>query len=156
MTREVMMTRRMRLPARASRRSRQREGTCAALPLLAGFDTINWSSQARISAALRAKLGEEKAAAQVAAKTSGVQCPEWLGARVLPWGGRGYSFILETADFAVKIAGEHMATWPGIYCELRSFSLHAHEGGAQGALAASLAWVREKLLADQQAHTVQA
>jgi hypothetical protein len=44
--------------------------------------------------------------------------------------------------------------WPGIYYEVRSFALHAHEGGARGAIEASLAWVREKLLADQKANDV--
>src|SRR5262245_19570290 len=105
MTTEVMMTTRRRLLAQAGRGSRQPRGACAALPLLAGFDTINWSSQARISAAVRARLEEEKAAAQGAARVGGLNCPEWLGARVLPNGGRGSSFILETEDFAVKVAG---------------------------------------------------
>ena len=86
-----------------------------ALSLLAGFDTINWSSQARISSDMRAHLEEAKAAAQVIAQAGGAHCPDWLGARVLPNGARGYSFVLETEDFAVKIAGEHMTTWPGIY-----------------------------------------
>jgi len=62
---------------------------------------------------------------------------------VLSSGGRGYSFILETEDFTVKVAGEHMATWPGLYCEVRSFSLHTHGGVARGAVEASLAWVRQ-------------
>jgi hypothetical protein len=122
--------------------------------LLAGFDSLNWSSQARISAAVRELLEEEKAAAQGAARVGSVHCPEWLGARVLPSGGRGYSFILETEDFTVKLAGEHMTTWPGIYCELRSFFLHTHEEGAAGAVCASLRWVRDHLLADQDAQTV--
>ena len=63
-----------------------------------------------VSTALRAKLEEEKAAAQLAARAGATYCPEWLGGRVLPSGGRGYSFILETEDYAVKIAGEHMTT----------------------------------------------
>jgi hypothetical protein len=73
---------------------------------------------------------------------------------VLPSGGRGYSFILETEDFAVKIAGEHMTTWPGIYCELRSFFLHTHEEGGSGAVCASLRWVRDHLFVDQDHATV--
>jgi hypothetical protein len=122
--------------------------------LLAGLDTITYSSQARLSAAVRAKLEEEKATAQVTARAGGAHCPAWLGARVLPNGGRGYSFILETEDLAVKIAGEHMTTWPGVYVELRSFFLHTHEEGASGAVCASLRWVRDHLLADQDAQTV--
>ena len=126
------------------------------VPLLAGFDSITYSSQARISTEKRAKLEEAKLAAQLAAREGAAQCPEWLGARVLPNGGRGYSFILETEDFTVKVAGEQVATWPGIYCEVRSFALHAHKDGARGAIEASLAWVRERLLADQQPSEVRA
>jgi hypothetical protein len=128
--------------------------TTDAVPLLAGFDTIIYSSQARISQDMRARLAEEKIAAQVAAKVGAAHCPDWLGARVLPSGGRGASFLLETEDFTIKIMGEHMTTWPGLCVELRSFFLHTHEGGPQGAVKASLAWVREHLLADQDAHTV--
>jgi hypothetical protein len=127
-----------------------------AVPLLAGFDTITYSSRARISQDIRALLVKEKEAAQVAAKAGAVHCPDWLRARVLPSGGRGASFLLETEDFTVKIMGEHMETWPGLCVELRSFFLHTHEEGAQGAVAASLAWIREHLLADQDAKLVQA
>jgi hypothetical protein len=120
-----------------------------AVALLAGFDTVYWSSPARVSAAVRGRLDEDKAQAQVAAKAGGLHCPSWLGARVLPTGARGYSFLIETEDWTVKIAGEHMTTWPGIYCELRSHVLHTHEGGERGAIEASLRWVREHLLFDQ-------
>ncbi|MGO8947855.1 MAG: hypothetical protein ACLQUY_09360 [Ktedonobacterales bacterium] len=126
-----------------------------AVPLLAGFDTITYSSRARISQEVRAQLAKEKEAAQVAVKAGAVHCPKWLGARVLPSGGRGASFLLETEDFTIKIMGEHMETWPGLCVELRSFSLHTHEEGAQGAIEASLAWIREHLLADQDAKLVE-
>jgi hypothetical protein len=135
---------------------RQRSPGIDAVPLLAGFDTITYSSRARISQAVRAKLAKEKEAAQIVAKAGAVHCPDWLGARVLPNGGRGASFLLETEDFAVKIMGEHMETWPGLCVELRSFFLHTHEAGAQGAVEASLAWIREHLLADQDAKLIQA
>ena len=127
-----------------------------AVPLLAGFDTITYSSRARISQEVRAQLAKEKEAAQIAAKAGSVHCPDWLEARVLPSGGRGASFLLETEDFSVKIMGEHMETWPGLCVELRSFFLHTHEGGAQGAAEASLAWIRNHLLADQDAKMVHA
>jgi hypothetical protein len=125
-----------------------------AVPLLAGFDTVTYSSQARISQEVRAKLAKEKDAAQIAAKAGAVHCPDWLGARVLPNGGRGASFLLETEDFTIKVMGEHMTTWPGLCVELRSFFLHTHEGGPRGAVKASLAWVREHLLADQDVQTI--
>jgi hypothetical protein len=51
-----------------------------AAPLLAGFDTITYSSRAHISADIRVKLAKEKEAAQIAAKAGAVHCPEWLGA----------------------------------------------------------------------------
>ena len=70
--------------------------TTDAVPLLAGFDTITYSTQARISADIRAQIAKEKDAAQIAAKVGAVHCPDWLGARVLPNGGRGASFLLET------------------------------------------------------------
>jgi hypothetical protein len=127
-----------------------------AVPLLAGFDTITYSSRARISQDIRAWLAEEKEAAQMAAKAGAVHCPDWLGARVLPSGGRGASLLLETEDFTVKIMGEHMETWPCLCVELRSLFLHTHEAGAQGAVEASLAWIRAHLLADQDAKMVQA
>jgi hypothetical protein len=123
---------------------------------LAGLDTVTYSSQARISAAIRAKLEADKATAQLLAREGVAYCPEWLGARILPSGGRGYSFILETEDFTVKVVGEHMTSWPGLYVELRSFFLHTHEGGAEGAVKASLTWIRQKLLADQMAGDVRA
>src|SRR5215469_162840 len=135
---------------------RQRSLATDAVPLLAGFDTITYSSRARIGQEVRAQLAKEKEAAQVAARVGVVHCPDWLGARVLPNGGRGASFLLETEDFTVKIMGEHMETWPGLCVELRSFFLHSHEEGAQGAVEASLAWIREHLLADQDAKLVQA
>ena len=135
---------------------RRRSPTTTAVPLLAGFDTITYSSQARISTDIRAQLAKDKEAAQIAAKVGAVHCPEWLGARVLPSGGRGASFIVETEDFSVKIMGEHMETWPGLCVELRSFFLHTHEEGAQGAVKASLAWLREHLLADEDAKLLQA
>ena len=47
---------------------------------------------------------EDKEKAQLLAREGCVWCPDWLGARVLPSGGRGYSFILELEDFTVKIA----------------------------------------------------
>ncbi len=127
-----------------------------AVPQLAGFDTITYSSQARISQAVRAKLDEDKATAQVLAREGVAYCPDWLRARLLPSGGRGYSFIIELEDFTVKVAGEHMTTWPGLYVELRSFFLHTHEDGARGAVEASLAWIRAKLLHDQKAQDVRA
>jgi hypothetical protein len=98
---------------------------------------------------MRAQLEEDKAQAQVAAKAGGLHCPAWLGARVLPSGARGYSFLLETQDWTVKIAGEHMTNWPGVYCEVRSHVLHTHAEGERGAIEASLRWIREKLLFDQ-------
>jgi hypothetical protein len=139
--------------------TRTKHSTRAALrtdarPQLAGFDTITYSSRARISAAIRARLDEEKEAAQVAAKVGAVHCPDWLGARILPTGKKGYSFLLETEDFTVKVAYEYMTTWPGLYVELRSFFLHTHDEGPKGAIEASLAWIREHLLADQDAKLV--
>jgi hypothetical protein len=121
-----------------------------AVSLLAGIDTVTYSSQARISREIYAKLDHEKRQAQAASGT--VYCPEWLGAQVLPNGGKGASFLLETEDFTVKIAGEKMLRWPGIVCELRSYFLHTHEDGAQGAIEASLAWIRDRLLVGPTAH----
>jgi hypothetical protein len=126
------------------------------VPQLAGFDTITYSSQARVSQAIRAKLDQDKEVAQTLAREGAAYCPDWLGARLLPNGGRGYSFILEHEDFTVKVAGEHLLTWPGLYVELRSFFLHTHEDGARGAVEASLAWVRTTLLYDQMAGDVRA
>jgi hypothetical protein len=98
---------------------------------------------------VRERLEDDKAKAQIAAKAGGLHCPEWLGARVLPTGARGYSFLLETEEWTVKLAGEHLVNWPGVYCEVRSHVLHTHAEGERGAVEASLRWVREHLLYDQ-------
>jgi hypothetical protein len=99
---------------------------------------------------MRARLTEEKQVAQLQATTRAAHCPDWLGARVAPQGARGgYAFLLETEDFAVKLLGDRIVNRPGIYLELRSHFLHAHPEGARGACEAALAWVRERLLADQ-------
>jgi hypothetical protein len=118
---------------------------------MAGVDTVTYTSRARISHELYAKLDEEKRRAQTAAGAGAVYCPEWLGAKLLPNGAKGYSFLIETEDFTVKIAGEKMLQWPGVAVELRSYFLHTHEDSAPGAIEASLAWVRQRLLVGPEA-----
>jgi len=72
-----------------------------------------------------------------------------LGAQVKPTGARGgYPYLIESDDFAVKVAGEHQKSWPGVCLELRSHFLHAHPEGARGACEEALCWVRERLLYD--------
>jgi hypothetical protein len=119
--------------------------------LLGGPDTLYFSCDAAISDDMRAWLATEKETAQVKAITERtVHCPEWLGARVCPPGARGgYAFLLETEDFSVKLLGERIQHRPGVYIELRSYALHTHPNGPQGACEAALAWVREKLFTDQ-------
>src|SRR5262249_51641181 len=83
--------------------------------LLAGIDTIYLSCDFAIGDAGRAKLGEEKRAAQLLATGHGraAHCPAWLGARVAPQGARGgYAFLIETADFAVKLLAERFRNRP--------------------------------------------
>jgi hypothetical protein len=120
--------------------------------LLAGPDTLYFSCDAAISEQMRARLADEKATAQFNATADrAVHCPEWLGARVCPQGARGgYAFLIETEDFSVKLLGERIQHRPGVYIELRSYALHMHPGGPRGACEAALAWVRERLFADQQ------
>jgi len=118
--------------------------------LLAGLDTVCFSSRARVSEAVYAKLREAKAAARLAEGEGAAYFPEWLGAQVRPTGGRGgYPYLLDADDFAVKVAGEHQTNWPGLYVELRSHFLHAHAEGARGACEEALCWLRERLLYDQ-------
>jgi hypothetical protein len=118
--------------------------------LLAGLDTVCFSSRARVSEAVYAKLHEAKAAARLAERDGAAHCPDWLGAQVRPTGGRGgYPYLLDTDDFAVKVAGEQQASWPGLYVELRAHFLHAHTEGARGACEEALCWLRERLLYDQ-------
>jgi hypothetical protein len=117
--------------------------------LLAGPDTLYFSCDLDISAAMRERLTAEKAEAQALGNTMS-HCPDWLGARVCPQGARGgYAFLLETADFSVKVLGERIQNRPGIFLEMRSLALHTHPQGPAGACEAALAWVREKLFADQ-------
>jgi hypothetical protein len=119
--------------------------------LLAGPDTLYFSCDIAISDTMRARLDAEKATAQFKASSDrSVHCPDWLGARICPQGARGgYAFLIETEDFSIKLLGERIQHRPGVYIELRSHALHAHTGGLQGACEAALAWVREKLFADQ-------
>jgi hypothetical protein len=118
--------------------------------LLAGPDTLYFSCDLPISEAMRDRLNEEKATAQALADERKVHCPEWLGTRVCPRGAKGgYAFLIETEDFSVKLLGERIQNRPSVYIEMRSYALHTHPEGAQGACGAALAWVREKLYADQ-------
>ena len=118
--------------------------------LLAGPDTLYFSCDLPISEAMRDRLNEEKATAQALAEERRVHCPEWLGARVCPQGAKGgYAFLIETEDFWVKLLGERIQNRPSVYIEMRSYALHTHPEGPQGACRAALAWVREKLYADQ-------
>jgi hypothetical protein len=123
--------------------------------LLAGLDTICFSSRARVSEEVYAKLTEAKAAARTAESAGAAHCPAWLGAQVKPSGG-GYPFVLDADDFAVKVAGEQQASWPGLYVELRAYFLHAHALGARGACEEALCWIRDRLLYDQPNSTLDA
>jgi hypothetical protein len=123
--------------------------------LLAGPDTLYFSCDLPISEAMRNRLNEEKATAQILEDERRVHCPEWLGARVCPQGAKGgYAFLIETEDFSVKLLGERIQNRPSVYIEMRSYALHAHPEGPQGACRAALAWVREKLYADQPSKVV--
>jgi hypothetical protein len=118
--------------------------------LLAGPDTLYFSCDLPISEAMRNQLNEEKATAQALADERRVHCTEWLGARVCPQGAKGgYAFLIEAEDFSAKLLGERIQNRPSVYLEMRSYALHTHPEGPQGACRAALAWVREKLYADQ-------
>src|SRR6476469_9595021 len=118
--------------------------------LLAGPDTLYFSCDLPLSEAMRERLNEEKATAQTLADERRVHCPEWLGARVCPQGAKGgYAFLIETENFSVKLLGERIQNRPSVYLEMRSYALHTHPEGPQGACRAALAWVREKLYVDQ-------
>jgi hypothetical protein len=118
--------------------------------LLAGPDTLYFSCDLPISEAMRDRLTEERATAQALADERRVHCPEWLGARVCPQGAKGgYAFLIETEDFSVKLLGERIQNRPSVYIEMRSYALHTHLEGPQGACRAALVWVREKLYSDQ-------
>ncbi|HEY1391154.1 MAG TPA: hypothetical protein VGF38_21640, partial [Ktedonobacterales bacterium] len=123
--------------------------------LLAGPDTLYFSFEIAISADMRAALDVEKQQAQIAAAENQVHCPDWLGARVLPNGARGgYSILIEMEDFTVKVLGDGIPNRPGLYVEMRSLFLHTHEKGPAGACEAAIAWLRDKLLSDQDAESV--
>jgi hypothetical protein len=118
--------------------------------LLAGPDTLYFSCDLPLSDGMRNWLNEEKATAQALAEERRAHCPEWLGARVCPQGAKsGYAFLIETEDFSVKLLCERMQNRPRVYIEMRSCALRTDPEGPQGACRAALAWVREKLYADQ-------
>jgi hypothetical protein len=103
-----------------------------------------------LSDAMRERLTQEKAVAQVRATPRQVHCPDWLEARICPQGAKGgYAFLIETEDFSVKLLGEHIQNRPGVFIEMHSHTLHTHPEGAAGACEAALAWVRSHLYADQ-------
>lgn len=123
--------------------------------LLAGIDTLYLSFDTQISEEMRARLDTEKQAAQSANRHNRAHCPDWLGARVLPSGAKGgYSILLETEDFTVKILGDGIPNRPGLYVELRSLFLHTHPEGPAGACMTAIAWIRDHMLSDQNAATV--
>jgi hypothetical protein len=129
----------------------------AARVLLAGPDTVHLSHDLSISEAVREKLEDEKEIAQLKADENAVHSPDWLGAQVHPHGTRGgYSYLLETEDFTVKVLGRNIPHRPGLYLELRSHFLHTHPDGPQGACEEALCWVREQLLYDQDDESVDA
>jgi hypothetical protein len=64
--------------------------------------------------------------------------------------------LIETEDFSVKLLGERIQNRPSVYIEMRSYALHTHPDGPAGACKAALAWVVEKLYADQSPATVNA
>jgi hypothetical protein len=124
-------------------------------PLLAGVDSLYFSCDLLLSAAMREKLATEKATAQALGKQ--VHCPEWLGAWGCPQGDKGgYAFLVETRDFSVKLLGEPIPHQPGVFIEMHSLALHTHSTGAPGACEAALAWVRDHLFAGQYAAALQA
>jgi hypothetical protein len=125
--------------------------------LLAGPDTMHLSHDVQVSDAVRAKLEEEKQRAQLASDANAVHCPEWLGAQVHPHGSRGgYSYLIETEDFTVKVLGRNIPHRPGLYLELRSHFLHTHPEGPKGVCAEALCWVRDQLLYDQDDEAIDA
>jgi len=107
--------------------------------LLAGPDTLYFSCDVPLSEAMRNRLNEEKAIAQTLADERRVHCPEWLGARVCPRGAKGgYAFLIQTEDFSVKLLGERIQKRPSVYIEMRSYALHTHPEGPQGACRAGV------------------
>ncbi len=74
--------------------------------------------------------------------------PEWLGAVLMPTGAKGgYRFLIEHQDFSIKLL-KGVPNRPGIYVEMRSFALHTHSGGVEGACEAACAYIRDVLLQD--------
>jgi hypothetical protein len=119
-------------------------------PLLAGMDTVYFSCDLPLSDAMRERLTQEKTVAQAHAAQRLVHCPEWLEAHIASQGAKGgYSFLIETEDFSVKLLGEHIQNRPSVFIEMRSRALHTHPDGAAGACEAALAWVRAHLYTDQ-------
>src|SRR6476659_9528904 len=119
-------------------------------PLLAGMDTVYFSCDLPLSDAMRERLTQEKTVAQTRAAQRQVHCPEWLEARMCPQGAKGgYTFLIETEDFSVKLLGEHIQNRPSVFVEMRSHALHTHPEGAAGACKGALAWVRTHLYAEQ-------
>lgn len=123
--------------------------------LLAGLDTGYYSADVNVSEEVYRKLEGEKEAAQLADRDNRVHCPDWLGAQMMPTGaGSGYTFLIQSEDFAVKVCNHHLKNRPGLYIELRSHFLHTHPEGARGACEEALCWVREQLCYDLDAQLV--
>ena len=115
-----------------------------------GADTIEFSFDVPVSEAMWELLERERETAQMLMKERRcVHIPEWLNAQIHPTGAQGgYRFLLETAEFAVKLI-RGVPNRPPIYVELHAFGLHTHEGGELAAVEDACRYIREILLADQ-------
>jgi len=123
--------------------------------LLAGPDTLYFSCDLPISEAMRDRLNKKKPLHRPWQMSDACIARDVLGARVCPQGAKGgYAFLIETEDFSVKLLGERIQNRPSVYLEMRSYALHTHPDGPQGACRAALTWVHEKLYADQPARLV--
>src|SRR5258708_18498885 len=115
-----------------------------------GADTIEFSFDVPVSEAMWELLERERETAQMLMKERRcVHIPEWLNAQIHPTGAQGgYRFLLETAEFAVKLI-RGVPNRPPIYVELHAFGLHTHEGGELAAVEDPSRYIRQVLLADQ-------
>jgi len=133
-------------------RIRGMDGWVDAAPriLLRGVDTLYFSFDVAVSDATYAALLAEQHRARMAVRecASAAYCSDWLQARVLPSGAKGYGVLLEAEGWTIKVQKGNR-TRPPIYVEMRAFTLHTHPGGVEGASRAACAYVRDVLLADQ-------
>jgi hypothetical protein len=109
-----------------------------------------------VSEATYTKLLEERDTAQsVLRERNAVYCSDWLDAQVYPHGANGFSVLIDRGgEWAIKIQRGNPYR-PGLFVELRSYTLHTHPHGPKGAVEDVITYLRDTLYVDLPDHVLE-